>query len=79
MPLLTPPPPLLLPPCPAGIFVLTGVAARDIAGPAVMISYLISGIACIICALCYAEFATEVRGWRRWRSRGLPRAPASDA
>jgi hypothetical protein len=47
---------------PAGIFVLTGLAARDIAGPAVIVSYLISGIACLICALCYAEFATEVGG-----------------
>jgi basic amino acid/polyamine antiporter, APA family len=44
----------------AGIFVLTGTAARDAAGPAIMLSYVFAGIACILAALCYAEFATRL-------------------
>ncbi len=43
-----------------GIFVLTGVAAHDKAGPALMLSFLVAGIACIFAALCYAEFASMV-------------------
>lgn len=42
----------------AGIFVATGEAARDTAGPALMVSYLVAGITCIFAALCYAEFAS---------------------
>jgi basic amino acid/polyamine antiporter, APA family len=42
----------------AGIFVATGAAARDVAGPALMVSYMIAGITCIFAALCYAEFAS---------------------
>ncbi|MFH0799769.1 MAG: amino acid permease [Pseudomonadota bacterium] len=47
-----------------GIFVLTGVAAHDKAGPALMLSFVVSGFACIMAALCYAEFAamTPVAG-----------------
>jgi basic amino acid/polyamine antiporter, APA family len=41
-----------------GIFVLTGVAAHDKAGPALMLSFVVSGLACIFAALCYAEFAS---------------------
>src|SRR3989442_7035437 len=41
-----------------GIFVLTGVAAHDKTGPALMLSFLASGLACIFAALCYAEFAS---------------------
>jgi APA family basic amino acid/polyamine antiporter len=41
-----------------GIFVLTGVAAHDKAGPALMLSFVAAGIACIFAALCYAEFAS---------------------
>ena len=41
----------------AGIFVMTGVAAHDKAGPALMVSFVVAGIACIFAALCYAEFA----------------------
>lgn len=44
----------------AGIFVLTGTAARDAAGPAIMLSYVFAGLACILAALCYAEFATRL-------------------
>nr|MBP7684989.1 amino acid permease [Deltaproteobacteria bacterium] len=43
-----------------GIFVLTGVAAHDKAGPALMLSYAFAGVACIFAALCYAEFAAMV-------------------
>ncbi|KAJ7969075.1 putative Cationic amino acid transporter [Quillaja saponaria] len=44
----------------AGIFVLTGEAARNYAGPAVIISYLISGVSAFLCVLCYTEFAVEL-------------------
>lgn len=40
-----------------GIFVLTGVAAAKHAGPAVILSFLIAGLASAAAALCYAEFA----------------------
>jgi len=43
-----------------GIFVLTGKAAHDTTGPALMLSFLAAGIACIFAALCYAEFASMV-------------------
>lgn len=43
-----------------GIFVLTGVAAHNKTGPALMLSFVISGLACIFAALCYAEFASMV-------------------
>ena len=42
----------------AGIFVATGAAAREVAGPALMLSYMIAGMTCIFAALCYAEFAS---------------------
>lgn len=41
-----------------GIFVLTGVGAHDKAGPALILSFAASGVACIFAALCYAEFAS---------------------
>ena len=41
----------------AGIFVATGNAANGVAGPALMVSYMVAGITCIFAALCYAEFA----------------------
>ncbi|WP_462413669.1 amino acid permease [Neobacillus sp. Marseille-QA0830] len=40
-----------------GIFVLTGVAAAEHAGPAVILSFMIAGLASAAAALCYAEFA----------------------
>jgi basic amino acid/polyamine antiporter, APA family len=43
-----------------GIFVLTGVAAHDTTGPALVLSFVVSGITCIFAALCYAEFASMV-------------------
>lgn len=42
----------------AGIFVSTGKAAHETAGPALMVSYTLAGIACVMAALCYAEFAS---------------------
>jgi len=41
----------------AGIFVLTGQAAAEHAGPAIMLSFVLAGIACAFAGLCYAEFA----------------------
>jgi APA family basic amino acid/polyamine antiporter len=43
-----------------GIFVLTGVAAVDHAGPAVVLSFAVAGLASALAALCYAEFATLI-------------------
>ena len=43
-----------------GIFVLTGIAAHDKAGPALSLSFVLAGIACVFAALCYAEFASMV-------------------
>jgi APA family basic amino acid/polyamine antiporter len=42
----------------AGIFVLTGHAAANHAGPAVVLSFIIAGVACGLAGLCYAEFAS---------------------
>jgi basic amino acid/polyamine antiporter, APA family len=44
----------------AGIFVATGSAAHSVAGPALMLSYVVAGVTCIFAALCYAEFASMV-------------------
>jgi APA family basic amino acid/polyamine antiporter len=41
----------------AGIFVLTGQAAANHAGPAVTLSFVLAGFACALAGLCYAEFA----------------------
>jgi APA family basic amino acid/polyamine antiporter len=41
----------------AGIFVITGYAAHFKAGPALLLSFVVAGMACIFSALCYAEFA----------------------
>jgi APA family basic amino acid/polyamine antiporter len=43
-----------------GIFVLTGTAAANQAGPAIVMSYTIAGLACGFAALCYAEFASMI-------------------
>ena len=44
----------------AGIFVMTGAAAHDTAGPALILSFVVAGLACVFAALCYAEFASMV-------------------
>jgi basic amino acid/polyamine antiporter, APA family len=43
-----------------GLFVLTGTAAKQFAGPAISVSFVIAAIACGMAALCYAEFASTV-------------------
>ncbi len=42
----------------AGIFVMTGVGAKEYAGPALAFSFVVAGIGCTFAALCYAEFAS---------------------
>ncbi len=44
----------------AGIFVITGQAAAQYAGPAVALSFVLSGVGCGFAALCYAEFASLI-------------------
>jgi basic amino acid/polyamine antiporter, APA family len=43
-----------------GIFVLTGIGAHDKAGPALTLSFVVAGVACVFAAFCYAEFASMV-------------------
>ena len=45
-----------------GIFVLTGIAAATQAGPAVVLSFIIAGLACAFAALSYAELSSAVGG-----------------
>ena len=44
----------------AGIFVLTGHAAAQHAGPAIVLSFILSGVACVFAGLCYAEMASMI-------------------
>ncbi len=44
----------------AGIFVVTGKAAADYAGPAIVLSFILSAVACGFAGLCYAEFASMI-------------------
>src|SRR6202035_874962 len=44
----------------AGIFVTTGAIARQTAGPSLILSYVVAGVAALFAALCYAEFASAV-------------------
>src|SRR5574341_1823414 len=44
----------------AGIFVITGSAAAQFAGPAILLSFLLAGIGCAFAGLCYAEFAAMI-------------------
>ncbi|HLT91229.1 MAG TPA: amino acid permease [Woeseiaceae bacterium] len=46
----------------AGVFVLTGVAAATQAGPALVLSFVLAGLACVFAGLCYAELAAAVGG-----------------
>ncbi|WP_313641084.1 amino acid permease [Paenibacillus sp.] len=43
-----------------GIFVMTGVAAAEHAGPGLVISFLLAAFACVLSALCYSEFASTI-------------------
>lgn len=43
-----------------GIFVITGVASAEYAGPAIVLSFVLSGLACTFAALSYAEFASMI-------------------
>ena len=44
----------------AGIFVLTGAAAAQYAGPAIVLSFILAGVACAFAGLCYSEFASLI-------------------
>src|ERR1051326_4704017 len=44
----------------AGIFVLTGAAAAQYAGPAIVLSFVLAGAGCAFAGLCYAEFASLI-------------------
>jgi len=44
----------------AGIFVLTGAAAAQYAGPAIVLSFVLAGVGCVFAGLCYAEFASLI-------------------
>jgi APA family basic amino acid/polyamine antiporter len=44
----------------AGIFVITGAAAADKAGPAIVLSFVLSGIGCALAGFCYAEMASMI-------------------
>uniref|UniRef100_A0A0D9VWR6 Cationic amino acid transporter C-terminal domain-containing protein n=1 Tax=Leersia perrieri TaxID=77586 RepID=A0A0D9VWR6_9ORYZ len=44
----------------AGIFVLTGQEARNAVGPAVVVSYVVSGVSAMLSVFCYTEFAVEI-------------------
>jgi APA family basic amino acid/polyamine antiporter len=43
-----------------GIFVITGTAAAEFAGPSLTISFLISALGCVLAGFCYAEFAAMI-------------------
>src|SRR6476469_8422058 len=44
----------------AGIFVLTGTAAAQYAGPAIVLSFVLAGMGCLFAGLCYAEFSAMI-------------------
>lgn len=41
----------------SGAYVITSTVAKNVAGPAIALSYVLSGLAAFLCALCYAEFS----------------------
>src|SRR5580692_6781192 len=44
----------------AGLFVLTGQAAAENAGPGILLSFVLAAVICVFVALCYAEFASLI-------------------
>ena len=44
----------------AGIFVLTGTAAAQYAGPGIVLSFVLAGLGCLFAGLCYAEFSSMI-------------------
>lgn len=44
----------------AGVFVTTGLVARENSGPAVVLSYVVAGVSALLSAFCYTEFAVEM-------------------
>lgn len=44
----------------AGIFTLTGRAAHTVAGPSIVVSFIIAAFCCALAAMCYAEFASTI-------------------
>src|SRR3981189_891835 len=44
----------------AGLFSLTGIAAADNAGPAVVLSFVVAAIGCAFAGMCYSEFSTMI-------------------
>ena len=48
----------------AGIFTLTGRAAHEVAGPSIVLSFVLAALCCGLAALCYAEFASTRAGER---------------
>lgn len=62
----------------AGVFVLTGLEAKEHAGPAVVVSYLIAGASAMLSVLCYIEFAIEIPVAGNKRTYYFPRICISD-